>query len=236
MQRRTPIFIVCSPRPRVGKTLLARVLAEFFRADGRPVAAFDVNPDDFPLMDCLPGHTAVASVAHTRDQIALFDRLLEPDLVPKVVDLGHHQFDAFFTVVEQIAFAEEARRRGLVPVALFLADAHRRSQQGYVRLRSRHPRLVLAPAINEALPLMLQLHGDWPRSRLAAGAPLIVPALSPMIRGVVERPSFSFAAFAATGNTSSEIYSWTRRLFIQFRELELRMTLDDLTPALKFSA
>ena len=63
MERRTPIFIVCSPRPRVGKTLLARALAEFFRADERPVAAFDVNPDEFSLVDYLPGHTAVASVA-----------------------------------------------------------------------------------------------------------------------------------------------------------------------------
>ena len=32
MQGRTPVFMICSPRPRVGKTLLARALVEFFRA------------------------------------------------------------------------------------------------------------------------------------------------------------------------------------------------------------
>jgi len=62
MTRRTPVYIVCSPRPRVGKTLIARALAEFLRADGRGVAAFDVNPDEFALVDYLPGYTAVASI------------------------------------------------------------------------------------------------------------------------------------------------------------------------------
>ena len=62
MQRRTPIFIVTSSRPRVGKTLIARAMTEYFLAQGRPVAAFDVNPDDFKLMDHLPADTAAASI------------------------------------------------------------------------------------------------------------------------------------------------------------------------------
>ena len=49
MDRRTPVFIVCSPLPRVGKTLVARLLVEFFVADERPVAAFDLNPDGYAL-------------------------------------------------------------------------------------------------------------------------------------------------------------------------------------------
>ena len=120
MERRTPIFIVCSPRPRVGKTLLARALAEFFRADERPVSAFDVNPDEFSLVDYLPGYTAVASVAETRDQVALFEQILAVDRVPKVIDLGNTMFDRFFTVIREIGFAAEAGRRDIVPVVLFI--------------------------------------------------------------------------------------------------------------------
>ena len=37
-----PLYIVCSPRRNVGKTLLARLLAEFYFAHDRPVAAFDL--------------------------------------------------------------------------------------------------------------------------------------------------------------------------------------------------
>lgn len=109
MERRTPIFIIASRRPRVGKTLLARTLAEFLRSEDRPAAAFDCNPGEFALVDYLPGDTAVADITETKDQITLFDQLLAEDRVPKVVDVGHSLFDKFFTVIQQIGFVEEAR-------------------------------------------------------------------------------------------------------------------------------
>ena len=236
MERRTPLFVICSSRPRVGKTLLARAFAEFFRSESRPVACFDVNPDEFALVDYLPGYTAVASIADTRGQMALFDQVLTPDQVPKVVDLGHAVFDRFFAVIDEIGFADEARRRAVAPVLLFIADQDRRSRQGYEMLRSRFPKLALVPVLNDALPNASRWSDQFPGTRLG-GAPLRVPALSPMVRGVIERPSFSFAALAATpSDTTSELYGWTRRVFIEFRELELRMLLADLQPALKFSA
>jgi hypothetical protein len=236
MQRRTPLFVICSSRPRVGKTLLARALAEFFRADGRLVAAFDVNPDEFALVDYLPGYTAVASIADTRDQIALFDQILAPDQLPKVVDLGHALFDKFFTVIQEIGFVEETRRRAVAPVILFVADADRRSRQGYDMLRRRFPHLPLVPVLNEALPHVERYRDQFLQTRLG-GAPISVPALSPVLRGVIERPSFSFAALAATAaDTTTELYGWTRRVFVEFRELELRLLLAELSVALKLSA
>lgn len=236
MQRRTPIYIVCSRRPRVGKTLLTRVLADYVRDDGRPVAAFDVNPGEYALVDYLPRHTAVASLDHTRDQIALFDQLLAADRVPKVVDLGHFVFDNFFTVIEQIGFLDEARRRSIVPVALFLADGHRRSQQGYAVLRRKLPRLAVVPVINQVLPNVTGWDENFSGAHLG-DAPLVVPALSAMIRGVTERPSFSFARLISTANDrTSELYGWTRNVFLSYRELELRLLLAELTPALKISA
>ena len=236
MERRTPIFIIVSPRPRVGKTLLARMLAEFFRSEGRPVSAFDCNPGEFALVDYLPGYTAVADIADTRDQITLFDQLLADDHLPKVVDLGHSLFDKFFTVIQQISFAEEARRRGAMPVLLFLPDGDRRSRQGYAVLRERFAHLPIVPVINEALPQAIRFRDDFPGTA-TGGAPLTIPALSPAIKGVIERPSFSFAAHAATASdTTIELYGWTRCVFLEFRELELRMLLAELRPALKFTA
>jgi hypothetical protein len=211
------------------------VLAEFFRAEGRPVAAFDVNPDEFALVDYLPGYTVVAGVGDTRDQIALLDQLLLPDQVPKVIDLSHNQFDKFFTVIQEIGFAEEARRRGVAPVVLFMAGADVRSQQGYHLLHHRFPHLSLVPVINEALPHVARSRDRFPGS--LGGAPLTVPALSPVLKGVIERPSFSFAALAATApDRTTELYGWTRRVFLEFRELELRLLLAELGPTLRFSA
>jgi hypothetical protein len=236
MERRTPIFIIASPRPRVGKTLLARTLAEFFRSEDRPVAAFDCNPGEFALVDYLPGHTAVADIADTRDQITLFDQLLAEDRVPKVVDVGHSLFDKFFTVIMQIGFAEEARRRGASLVALFVPDGDRRSRQGYTVLCDRFGHVPIVPVINEALPQAFVFRDNFPGTP-TGGAALTIPALSPVIKGVIERPSFSFAALAATASdTTTELYGWTRRVFLEFRELELRLLLAQLKPALRFSA
>ena len=54
MSFRNSITIVASPRPRVGKTLLARLLADFHPQEGRAVAAFDLNSGEHTLAQFLP--------------------------------------------------------------------------------------------------------------------------------------------------------------------------------------
>ena len=111
MQRQTPVFIVTSSRPRVGKTLIARALIEYFCALNRPVTAFDVNPDEFKLIDYLPAYTAAASINDIRGEMALFDQLVLPDRVPKIVDLSHTLLDKFFHAVCEARL----RPRGAAP-------------------------------------------------------------------------------------------------------------------------
>ena len=43
MQRPVPIYIVASPDPKVGKTLIARLLIEFVQTDGRKVIGYDLQ-------------------------------------------------------------------------------------------------------------------------------------------------------------------------------------------------
>ena len=58
-----------------------------------------------------------------------------------------------------------------------------------------------------------------------------------MLKGVIERRGFSFAAFMNDAtDTTTELYGWTRSLFLEFRELEVRLLLEELKPSLKFSA
>ena len=162
MQRRTPVFIVTSSRPRVGKTLIARALTEYFCAQRRPVAAFDVNPDEFKLIDHLPAYTAAASLNDTRGEMALFDQLVLEDQVPKVVDLGHQPFDRFFAVMQQIDFIAEVRRRAIAPMVLFVADPDERARQGYAMLRDRFPDLPLVSVFNENVPQIMRCRAELP--------------------------------------------------------------------------
>jgi hypothetical protein len=235
-RHRTPVFIVTSSRPRVGKTLIARAATEYFCVQRRPVAAFDVNLGDFALSGFLPAYTAAASIADTRGEMALFDQLVAADRVAKVVDLGHGQFDRFFAVMQAINFAAEARRRAVDPMVLFLPDADDRARQGYAMLRHRFPALALVPVFNDAVPhLTLDRRNFPPAPR--GGEPVRIPALTPVVRSVVDRKGFSFAGYAGkTADTTTELHGWIRRVFLIFRDLEVRLLLGELQPALKHSA
>src|SRR3954453_2591824 len=72
------IFIVCSPRANVGKTLVARLIAEFYDASARPVSAFDLEPFEPALAEFLPALATRQSLTDTRSQTALFDRWIPP--------------------------------------------------------------------------------------------------------------------------------------------------------------
>lgn len=236
MHRRTPVFIVTSSRPRVGKTLVARALTEYFCAQSRPVQAFDVNPGEFKLIDHLPAYTAAGSITDTRGEMALFDQLVLGDEVAKVVDLSHLMFDRFFAVMQQIDFATELRRRAVALMVLFLADPDERARQGYAMLLGRFRNLPVVPLFNEHVPQIAHCRAAFPPTRLG-GEPIDIPALTPVVRSVVDRRNFSFVAYAQNSNDpTSELYEWMRRVFVSFRELEVRLLLGGITPQLRHSA
>src|SRR5262245_22783389 len=94
----TPIYVVCSPSRRVGKTLVARFLTEYHVAAGRAVAAYDLSEESpQQLTDYLPHHAAAADIADVGGQMALFDGLIA-DEMPKVIDVGCRAFWRFFAV------------------------------------------------------------------------------------------------------------------------------------------
>jgi hypothetical protein len=213
------------------------MLVEYFCGQDRPVAAFDVNPDDFALLERLPAYTAAASLYDTRGEMALFDQLVTADGMPKVVDLGHGQFDRFFAVLQAINFGAEVRRKAIVPMVLFLADADQRTRQGYAMLCDRFPELPLIPVFNEVVPMVERCRDAFPET--PRGGPAIdIPAISPVVRGVIDRPNFSFVSYASsTTDQTAELYQWTRRMFLLFREVEVRLLLGELNqPRRRYSA
>src|SRR5450432_4395886 len=131
----TPVYIVCSPRPLVGKTLIARLLSEFLLLKHGAVNAFDINLKEPALLEYLPKVTETAEVDNTFGKMALMDRLIVNDTIAKVIDLGFHAFDEFFKMSEEIGFMKEAARRGVAPIILFVADTDRATARGYAALQ-----------------------------------------------------------------------------------------------------
>jgi hypothetical protein len=108
--------------------------------------------------------------------------------------------------------------------------------KGYAMLKDRFSVLPLVPVFNEHVPQIARFRGAFPPTR-PGGEPIGIPVLSPVVRSVVDRRNFSFVAYVQKANDpTTELYEWMRRVFISFRELEVRLLLGEITPQLRHSA
>jgi hypothetical protein len=237
MSFRSSITIVASPRPRVGKTLLARLLTDFHSHEGRLVTAFDLNTGDRTLAQFLPEKTATHDV---NGQMALFDHLVAYEDITKIIDVGHEAYEGFFSLAHNIGFVDEARRRSIAVAILFMVTPDHTSVTAYRSLRERFTHATLAPVHNEILG-PAQHRDKYP---LASGGPGVVrmAALAPGLRRYVETPPFSFADPRVADPTRipdtayAELERWLRRIYLEFRELDLRILLADLRSSIQFSS
>ena len=216
----TPVYIICSPRPQVGKTLLARLLSEFlFLKNGR-AAAFDLNLKEPSLLDYLPDFTETADVIDTYGKMQLMDRIIVDDGLSKVIDLGYHAFDEFFKMSEEIGFLKEAARRNVAPVILFVADVDRNSARAHEMLKLQIPASNLIVVDNEYV-----VRGELPEA-MSHDRVLRVTALPTFLKTYVDRQTFSFTGYLRQEKDSStELHQWIRRNYFMFRELELNLIL-----------
>jgi hypothetical protein len=88
------------------------------------------------------------------------------------------------------------------------------------------------PVHNEAVSLVFNKE-DFPPTRREC--PVIrIPRLSPIVRGVIDRPSFSFSAYMEDQpGGPTEIHQWIDTIFRSFRELELRLLMGEIGASLR---
>jgi hypothetical protein len=219
----TPVYIVCSPRPLVGKTLLARLLSEFLLLKNGSVVSFDINLKEPTLLDYLPDITETADVIDTFGKMQLMDRLIVNDGMAKVIDLGFHAFDEFFKMTEEIGFVKEATRRGVAPIILFVGDTDRVSARSYPVLQQQIPATSLITVDNEYV-----VRGELP-AEMARGRLLRISALPSFLKTYVDRLGFSFTGYLRNEqDASTELHQWIRRNYTTFRDIELSVMLQRL--------
>jgi len=216
----TPVYIVCSPRPHVGRTLVARLLSEFLLLKNGTVAAFDINLKEPSLIDFLPKITETAEIDDTFGKMALMDRVIIDDGLSKVIDLGFHAFDEFFKMSEEIGFLKEATRRNVAPIVLFMADSDRSSARGHEMLRRQIPTDRLIVVDDEFI-----VRGELPEA-MGYGRVMRITALPVFLKTYIDRLTFSFTDYLRQEQDSStELHQWIRRNYFNFRELELSLIM-----------
>jgi len=237
-RRTTPLYVICSPRRSVGKTLLARLLAEFYLIDERPVAAFDLADEGPQLADFLPQCTTIADIGDSRGQMALFDQLIADRQAMKIIDLSHRTFREFFMVAEKISFFEEARRHAIEPLILFMIDPSPKSAKAYTILRRWFAEASLLPVRNMIVAKGIPYCAAFPNESTVSVS-LEIPVLGPSLKTLIDQQSFSFAQFWRTTPVSlparldDELRAWIKRVFLQFREIELWLMCEEILSALK---
>ncbi|MHC6152996.1 hypothetical protein ACVSQB_14465 [Bradyrhizobium elkanii] len=211
----TPIYIICSPSPQVGKTLVARLVSEYLLLKNGTALSFDVNLKEPSLLDYLPNITETADVIDTYGKMQLMDPLIIHDRVAKVIDLGFHAFDEFFKMCEEIGFIKETARCCVAPVILFVAGADRHSFRGYQMLRRQIPPAALVTVHNEFV-----LRGGLPEA-MDCERVLRISALPLFLKRYVDRLSFSFTGYLRDEKDwTTELHQWIRRNYTMFRDLE----------------
>src|SRR2546423_15582378 len=187
-RRARPLYVVCSPVRGVGKTLVSRLLTEVHFIDEKQVAAFDLADEGPQMADFLPGCTAISEIGNILGQMQFFERLICDSDSTTIVDLSHRVFRDFFLVVHKIGFFEEARRRSVEPVILFIVDQDPKAAKAYAILRRWFSDVALIPLRNHKSATGMRFLEKFP---LSSAVPLSVqiPVLSPALTAIVDQPS-----------------------------------------------
>jgi hypothetical protein len=132
----------------------------------------------------------------------------------------------------EIGFEGEARQKLIKPVVLFITDPAPFTAKTYAELRGRLERTIFVPVHNEAASFMV-IAQDFPPSSPKYET-IRIPRLSPIVRGVIDRPGFSFSAYMAhQPGGPTEVHSWIGQVFAEFRELELQLLIGELESSLR---
>jgi hypothetical protein len=96
----------------------------------------------------------------------------------------------------------------------------------------------VVPVLNEAILKGERVHETYQVDRESAAA-LQVPLMPPVLKAYADRLSQSLAHVRAhlpanmPKGHALELRSWTRGVFLEFREFELRLTLEKLRTSLR---
>ncbi len=228
----TPLYVVCSPGRSDGRTLLSRLLAEFYVLGDRPVAAFDLCDEGPQLADYLPHLTTIADINDIRDQMRFFERLIAEDEGAKIVDVSHRCFKSFFIAAQKIGFFEEARRHAIAPLILLVDDEHPKAPEIRATLRRCFAETLLLPVRN--VTERIAISGSVPPTKThAIPASLDVPLLRPSLRTLIDDQNFSFAEFWRAsapnlpGLSDDEVLDWLVSIYFQFQDIEVWLGFED---------
>jgi hypothetical protein len=179
------VYITVSDQHRNGKTLLARLLADYLLLDGRDPFMIDTDFPDGPLRNFFPGRTVLADFAAMPGQMKLFDTIIASPGRDYVIDLPARHSDGFFQAVAELNFFEELKKLGFRIIVFYIVDRQAASLRSAKAIQS-------FPNVDLFVPVENQHVGSfWPKTE----GDLIIPALPQDLAIAIADRRFSLRAF-----------------------------------------
>ena len=169
------IYIVASDQHRNGKTLLARLLADYLLLDGRDPFLVDTDAPDGPLRNYFPGRTALADLATIKGQMKLFDTILAAPGRDYVVDLPVRHLENFLAAAADLNFFQECKNLEFRVFFFFVVD------NSFTSLKAAKAVQALA-GIDLFVPVHNKLvRSTWPEEEGSLTIPLLPAAIASAI-------------------------------------------------------
>ncbi len=217
------IALVCSDRHRNGKTLLARVLVDFFLLEGRDPFVLDLGYPEGAVRNYFPGRTALVDFAHVAGQMKVFDTILAGPGRDYVIDLPADQLAKFCEATGDLDFRSAAHHAGFRLAVLYIIDEMEDSLKTAAAVEDILIPDLFVPVANRAIG-----------SALPDGVPGLVLTMEKIdhdLLAIITNRRFSFRAFIL-GDESGvpmrlrpNLKTFLHGLISGFREFEPALSL-----------
>jgi hypothetical protein len=179
------VYITASDQHRNGKTLLARLLADYLLLDGRDPFMIDTDAPDGPLRNFFPGRTALADFATMAGQMKLFDTIIASPGRDYVIDLPARHTDGFFRAVGELNFFEELKKLGFRIIVFYVVDRQPASLRAAKAIQKFQHIDLFVPVENQ------HVGSFWPKTE----GDLVIPALPQALAIAIADRRFSLRGF-----------------------------------------
>jgi hypothetical protein len=179
------LYVIASDQHRNGKTLLARIIADYLLLDGRDPFLIDTDAPDGPLRAYFPGRTALADFAAITGQMKLFDTILGSPGRDYVIDLPIRHTENFFAAERDLHFFRECHTKEFRVFLFFIVDNSFTSQK-MARSLQHHPDVDLFVPVRN-----MMVRSSWPEGDGA----LTLPFLPAPVALAISNKRFSLRNF-----------------------------------------
>lgn len=215
--------IVVSARPRSGKTLLARLVAENFLLSGLSPQVFDTDAAEQRLWSFFSRSALVVDFDRVADQMRLIEAMVAPGEQPRVVEVSQRASQKFFDVLRASDYVREARANDVEPVVFFIPSTDPDSFEYGRRLHEHLGDCIFVLAQNAYLgevKLFTKL-GVGYRALEHLRPRMLLTAFDPSLEDAMSDPGLAFSEFVRDPPTDlpldmrDAIRDWLLRSFKQ---------------------